>query len=91
MESQKPLTIGTIQKAVDAAIRHFGLGRLCRLDAIFSDTAGCYCVRLRDTRKSQFFGPMFSFTIDVAEHSTPDRVRDFTRSQIAEQFAKPSR
>jgi hypothetical protein len=84
------MDIGTVQNAIEAAVHHFGLGRLCRLDALFAGLDGHYMVRLVDTRKSRFVGPVFSFTIDVREHSTPDAIRDFTKSQIVDEFAKPS-
>ena len=84
------MDIERIGKAVEAAIQYFGMGKLCRLDALFADCDGSYVVRVRDTRKSQFFGPVFSFLIDVAVQSTSDGVRDFTREQIVERFAKPS-
>ena len=84
------MDIDTIRTAVEAAIQYFGMGRLCRLDAVFAHVDGSFFVRVRDTRKSRFSGPFFSFRIDVTKHSTPDAVREYTKAQFVEQFAKPS-
>ena len=84
------MDIDAIRAAVEAAIQDFGKRRLCQLDALFAHLDGSYFVRVRDTRKSRLFGPLFSLRIDVAEQSTPDGVRDYTKAKIVEQFAKPS-
>jgi hypothetical protein len=79
-----------ITRDVQAASHHFGLGRLCRLNAVFHAIDGTYVVRMIDTRKSRFDGPVFSFRIDLTEHSSREAVRDYVKLQIAEQFGKCS-
>jgi hypothetical protein len=84
------MNIEMVRTEAEGAVQHFGLGRLCRLDAVFGDINGSYLLRMIDTRKSRFCGLVFSVRIEATENTTPHDVREFIKSQIAEQFGTHS-
>ena len=82
------MDIESIRAEAEGAVQHFGLGGLCRLDAVFGEPNGSYVLRIIDSRKSQFCGLVFSVRIDAAETATPRGVREYIKSPIAEQFGR---